>query len=117
MADTTEALDAAIRAGHDAIRSVPVLVVDAPFAAATVAVRAAAPIIERDALLRMTETLRKHWLMQMVCDHEHKTDRPMCACCDVDLGVHASVGAAVNAWIEHVLARATSVGTEEVDHG
>lgn len=49
------------------------------------------------------EVLREHYLMQITCDHERKMDNPVCACSLVNLGWHPSVGAAVDAWIEHAL--------------
>ena len=47
--------------------------------------------------------LREHYLAEVICDHERKMDNPVCACSRVNLGWHPSVGAAVEAWIEHVL--------------
>jgi len=57
---------------------------------------------EREELISIA-TLRKHWLHAIECDHERKLDHPICACSRVDLGWHSSVGAAVDAWIAHVL--------------
>jgi hypothetical protein len=51
--------------------------------------------------------LREHWLHAMECDHETKQDKPHCACSRVDLGWHPSVGAAVEAWLEHVVVAAS----------
>lgn len=48
------------------------------------------------------EVLQQHWLHAIECDHEKKVDRPICACSQVDLGWHATVGAAVDAWLQHV---------------
>jgi hypothetical protein len=62
--------------------------------------------MEREAA-RLRETLRIHWLAGIECDHETKRDRPSCACAAVDLGWHSSVGAAVDAWLAHVLSEAT----------
>lgn len=53
---------------------------------------------------RLSGVLRDHYLAGIVCDHERKADNPMCACSGVDLGWHPSVGAAVDAWVAHVLA-------------
>lgn len=47
--------------------------------------------------------LKRHYLAQIVCDHERKMDNPVCACSLVNLGWHPSVGEAVDAWIEHVI--------------
>lgn len=47
--------------------------------------------------------LKAHYLAQIECDHERKMDRPMCNCSLVNLGWHPNVGAAVDAWIEHVM--------------
>jgi hypothetical protein len=47
--------------------------------------------------------LRRHYLTQITCDHEGKIDNPVCACSLVHLGWHPSVGAAVDAWINHVM--------------
>jgi hypothetical protein len=49
------------------------------------------------------EVLKAHYLAEVVCDHEQGMDQPRCACSLVNLGWHPSVGAAVDAWIEHVM--------------
>lgn len=46
--------------------------------------------------------LRQHWLCAVECDHGSKRDKPHCACSQVDLGWHPSVGAAVEAWLTHI---------------
>jgi hypothetical protein len=46
--------------------------------------------------------LREHWLASIVCDHEAKTDTAVCSCSQWADTPHPSVGAAVDAWIEHV---------------
>lgn len=46
--------------------------------------------------------LRDHWLANIVCDHEAKTDTAICSCSQWADTPHPSVGAAVDAWIEHV---------------
>lgn len=59
-----------------------------------------------DLLAQRTElaaVLREHFLAQIICDHDKKQDNPVCACSKVHLGWHPSVGAAVNAWVEHVM--------------
>lgn len=47
------------------------------------------------------EVLRDHW-PTVICDHEAKVDRAQCSCCTYEPPVCASVGAAVESWIEHV---------------
>lgn len=56
------------------------------------------------AVANLRTVLTGHYLFEMNCDHEAKTDSPWCACCRVDLGTHPSVGEAVAAWVDHVLA-------------
>ncbi len=51
----------------------------------------------------LRDTLRRHYLTEIICDHERELDNPVCACSLVNLGWHPSVGAAVEAWIDHVL--------------
>jgi hypothetical protein len=46
--------------------------------------------------------LAEHYLMDVVCDPETKTDNPVCGCSRVFLGWHPSIGAARQAWIDHV---------------
>ena len=48
--------------------------------------------------------LREHWLTGVVCDHDAKTDRATCACSLWRCDPQPNVGAAVNAWIDHLLA-------------
>lgn len=57
--------------------------------------------------------LRDHYLRAIECDHSFHDDlgftrvgrdKPHCSCSTVDLGWHASVGLAVEAWIAHVAA-------------
>lgn len=47
-------------------------------------------------------TLRQHWLAGIDCDEIAKTDRARCACSKVELPICASVGEAVDTWIQHV---------------
>lgn len=49
------------------------------------------------------DVLREHYLFAITCDHERKQDNPICACSRIFLGWHPTVGAAVDAWIEHVM--------------
>lgn len=50
--------------------------------------------------------LQDHWLVDIICDHEAKTDQAVCNCAVEALPVCPSVGLAVAAWIEHVLTKA-----------
>lgn len=52
------------------------------------------------------QALGDHWLWQMVCDHEAKTDVAICSCGLWRSGAMASVGDAATAWAEHALAAA-----------
>lgn len=52
--------------------------------------------------------LAAHYLAGIECDHEAKTDKASCACSMVALPVCSSVGAAVQSWIDHVLAVAVA---------
>ena len=54
----------------------------------------------------LRDVLRAHYLAQITCDHEQGADQPVCACSVVNLGWHGSVGLAVEAWLDHVLAMA-----------
>lgn len=58
-----------------------------------------APPVTRD-------VLRAHYLAEVICDHEGKRDNPVCSCSLVFLGWHPSVGAAVDAWVDHVMEQA-----------
>lgn len=49
------------------------------------------------------ETLRKHWLTGIVCDHEERTDAAACYCCIWRSAAEKSPVAAAHAWIEHVI--------------
>lgn len=57
----------------------------------------------RDARAGFAEMLRKHWLWQVECHHETKTDTPRCSCSRWPCEPQPSVGEAVERWIEHVL--------------
>jgi hypothetical protein len=50
--------------------------------------------------------LRDHWLTGMHCDHDANTDVATCFCTVWRSEPMPNVGAAVNAWIEHVLSHA-----------
>lgn len=58
------------------------------------------------------EALRSHWLTQIVCDHDAKTDRACCSCSEWRGPVVNSVGAAVESWIDHVLSTSAGAGTK-----
>lgn len=62
---------------------------------------AASPQAEID---RLRSHLREHWLANIACDHEAKTDTASCSCSMWRDEPHPSVGGAVDAWIEHVIA-------------
>ena len=49
------------------------------------------------------ETLADHALVEIRCDHDAKTDTPVCNCGIVALGTHPTVQAAKEAWALHVL--------------
>ncbi len=49
------------------------------------------------------EVLRAHWLHQIVCNHEDGTDKPCCSCSMWNCPPQPSIGAAVEAWIDHVI--------------
>ena len=51
---------------------------------------------------RLRAHLREHWLANIACDHEAKTDTASCSCSMWRDEPHPSVGEAVDAWIEHV---------------
>jgi hypothetical protein len=66
--------------------------------------RRSAVLAERERQAAVTrEHLRGHYLAGIECDRIRHQDRPSCACSLVDLGWHDSVGAAVDAWLEHAL--------------
>jgi hypothetical protein len=60
------------------------------------------PLVFRD-------VLRAHYLADVICDHERARDNPVCACSLVFLGWHGSVGLAVEAWVDHVMAEAATM--------
>jgi hypothetical protein len=57
----------------------------------------------RDSRRQFAETLRKHWLWQVECQHAEKTDTPRCFCSLWVCDPQPSVGQAVERWVEHVL--------------
>lgn len=52
---------------------------------------------------RWQAALAEHYLMGINCDPDTKRDNPMCGCSRIHLGWHPSVGAARQAWIDHVV--------------
>lgn len=65
---------------------------------------------------RVEAALRTHWLANVECDHELELDKPWCACSRVDLGWHPNVGAAVEAWIRHVLTEAPALAAAPAEN-
>lgn len=51
---------------------------------------------------KLRDVLREHWLTRIECDHATRTDRPVCACSLWRCDPMPNVGAAVEAWIDHV---------------
>jgi DnaJ-class molecular chaperone len=61
--------------------------------------------------------LREHWITGIICDHDAKTDRATCSCSLWRSSPMPNVGAAVNAWIEHVLTVCEKCnGSGEITH-
>lgn len=58
-------------------------------------------------MTKLRQVLINHWLTGIECDHARKMDRAGCSCSLVDLGWHASVGRAVDSWIDHIEAELT----------
>jgi hypothetical protein len=52
---------------------------------------------------RLRRVLSEHWLTEVECHHEAKTDTAHCYCTVWASGALSSVGAAVDAWIAHVV--------------
>lgn len=53
-------------------------------------------------LREVRHVLRDHWVTQLICDHEAKTDRAVCSCSLWRCEPQPCVGDAINAWIDHV---------------
>ena len=47
--------------------------------------------------------LCEHYLVEIRCDHDAKTDQAICACARWTAPIKASVGEAIAAWADHVL--------------
>lgn len=58
---------------------------------------------ERDVAERVREVLRSHWLTEIRCDHENKTDQAFCSCSEWGGEPQNSVRLAVDDWINHIL--------------
>jgi len=69
----------------------------------SVACAADAAAIRADEREKVRGVLKEHYLMQVVCDPGGKRDNPVCGCSRVHLGWHLSIGAAIGAWIDHVI--------------
>jgi hypothetical protein len=52
----------------------------------------------------LSTILFDHALVEIQCDHDAKTDRPICACSLIELGWYPTVGQARQAWVDHVVA-------------
>jgi hypothetical protein len=52
---------------------------------------------------RLRKHLREHYLFAIQCDHEAKTDVPLCSCSKWPCPPQPSIGEAVERWIDHVL--------------
>lgn len=55
---------------------------------------------DRDAQWRAA--LAAHWLYQIICNHEAKTDRSCCGCGQFQSTSQPNVGEAAKRWVEHV---------------
>ena len=53
-------------------------------------------------LTRLATVLQDHYLYDIGCNHQTKTDTPICACMGMKPVAYSSVGAAVQGWIKHV---------------
>lgn len=58
------------------------------------------PAKDRDAKWRAA--LTEHWLYQIICNHEAKTDRSCCGCGQFQSTSQPNVGEAAARWVEHV---------------
>lgn len=45
----------------------------------------------------------RHYVAEIICDHESKRDRVRCSCSRVNLGWHSSVGQAIQSWVDHAV--------------
>jgi hypothetical protein len=52
---------------------------------------------------KFRNVLREHWISGIICDHVSKTDRATCSCSLWRSDPKPNIGAAVDAWIDHVL--------------
>lgn len=58
----------------------------------------------------MVDVLRKHWITAIECDHKAKTDTVRCSCSIWTGTPQASVGFAVEQWVQHIQALSSSHG-------
>jgi hypothetical protein len=61
------------------------------------------------------EVLRDHWVHEVVCDHEAKTDRVVCSCSRWRGDPMPNVGAAIDAWAAHVVSELEMILTRRED--
>lgn len=57
----------------------------------------------------LTDHVAEHWLWQMICDHETKTDVAVCACGHWRSDPQPSVGEAARRWADHAIGSAFNV--------
>lgn len=67
-----------------------------------------------DAAIR--SALRNHWVTTLICDHVNKTDRVVCACSEWLSEPHPTVGAAIDAWVEHVMIAVAETDANALDN-
>ena len=60
-------------------------------------------IIHKAMEANLRKVLTDHWLAEIHCDHENKTDQARCSCSRVNLPVKNSIGEAASTWVEHVI--------------
>lgn len=80
-------------AKHDAVRDLLIECRDALARAAAVA---------KEARVETIEKLKEHWLFNIECHHQAKTDQAVCAC-GWKSPERESVGKAVESWANHAL--------------
>lgn len=59
---------------------------------------------------KLAEEIAKHWLIEMRCDHDAKTDTAFCACGWRGIPMR-SVGQAAEEWARHVVVTALTART------
>jgi hypothetical protein len=68
---------------------------------------AIAEVVTAEVRKQIAGVLRVHYLAGITEDRARHEVGPVCGCSEVFLGWHPSVGAAVEAWIGHVMERAS----------